>query len=86
VPDGLEQRVTTLEKDLAELQQLVEGQQDWSHRKRLHRLEDDDRGVTVAAEALRAYKATKFSLRSQLREWGAFVLAAVAIALSKGWL
>ena len=79
--NGILERVKALEAAVRELDQLVEGQEPWSHRSRLHQIEADDRGVTIAAEALRAYRDQRDSLYTRVREWGAFVLAAAAIAL-----
>jgi len=75
-------RLRRLEEDVKALDELVEGQQPWSHRVRLHEIENDDRGVTIAAEALRAYRNQRNSVYTRVREWGAFVLAAAAIALA----
>jgi hypothetical protein len=75
-------RVRRLEEDVRALDEIVEGQQPWSHRTRLHNLENDDRGVAIAAEALRAYRDQRNSVYTRVREWGAFVLAAAAIALA----
>jgi len=84
--DGVEARVSTLEKRVDDLDELVDGHEPWSHRTKLHNLKDNQDAVRVAAEALKVYRNERLGWRSQIREWGAFALAAVAIMLSRGWL
>lgn len=77
--------VASLERKLEELDDLVEGHQDWSHRTRLHKIEDNDRGVELAAQALEAYKHARSGHWVRVREWGAFVLASVAVLRPWEW-
>jgi len=79
---ALEDRVRALERETEELRELVDGQEPWSHRKRLHVLETERTGVTMAARALDAYQKTRDSRMTQLREWGGFALALAAIAVA----
>lgn len=79
---GLEDRVRALEKETEELRELVDGQEAWSHRKRLHALEGNQGGVEFAARALKAYQETRDNRITQLREWGGFALAVAAIAIT----
>jgi type VI protein secretion system component VasF len=80
--DVLEQRVKALETTVAALDELVDGQEDWSHRKRLHKLDADASAANYAREALKAYKRERDHLGTRVREWGGFALAAAAIVLT----
>jgi hypothetical protein len=87
--EALEHRVSALERDYRDLHELVDGQPPWSHRKRLHALENDDRARAYAAQALRAHseamqahREARDNRKTQIREWGAFVLALVALIVS----
>jgi hypothetical protein len=77
--EALEERVSALEE-------LVDGHEPWSHRVRLHALEDAQAAAELLKEATAALRdARKTEQRwrwSQVREWGGFALAAAAIALS----
>jgi len=79
---ALEDRVRALERETEELRELVDGQQPWSHRKRIHALENTDRGVAFARQALTAYREARDNRMTQLREWGGFALALAAIAVA----
>jgi hypothetical protein len=80
--NGVIARLNALEAEVSRLDELVDGQQSWSHRKRLHLLENDRRAVELAAQSLAAYRESRENKWTRVREWGAFLLAAVAIALS----
>ena len=74
--------MSALERDYRDLHELVDGQRAWSHRKRLHALENNDRAAILAAEALKAHHESRNNRAVRFREWGAFVLAVVAIVVS----
>lgn len=71
--------MNALEHDLEELRELVDGQEPWSHRKRLHKLEDEQYAAELVERALRALRTTR---GRQVREWGSFVLAVAAIIVA----
>lgn len=83
--EALEYRVSALEHEIRDLRELVDGQESWTHRKRLHALENDHRARAQAAEALRIYTEARNKRSSHIRDWGAFVLGAsstIAVLLS----
>jgi hypothetical protein len=75
-------RVTVVEAELGELRELVDGQESWSHRKRLHALEDNDRAAKIVREALDELRKARRGRGAQIREWGGFILATVALVVS----
>lgn len=64
---------------MEKLGSLVDGLEAWSHRKRLHKLETDDRAVEIATEVLQEVRKTREHSWNRVREWGALVIAAIAI-------
>jgi hypothetical protein len=74
--------MSALEHDVEELRELVDGQEPWSHRKRLHALDADKRGAELVAQALTDFRELRTARSTRIREWGAFALALAAIALS----
>jgi hypothetical protein len=76
---ALEDRVRALEREMEELHELVDGQEPWSHRKRLHALEGDSNSARLASQALRAYRR---EAGRGVREWGGFVLALAAVLIA----
>lgn len=77
-------RVTALEQEARELRVLVDGQESWSHRKRLHTLENDRSATELVAQALSEFRDLRSSRWTRAREWGAFTLAAASIVFA--WL
>lgn len=86
---ALEDRVATLEREVRELAVLVDGQEPWSHRKRLHALENNDAAAKYneaaaerARQALAAYRRERARVPVQVREWGSFALALAAVLVT----
>lgn len=79
----LEHRMTVLEREVVDLRELVDGQESWSHRKRLHALENDQSAAELVAKALRDFRDLRTARWTRVREWGGFAvaLAAVLVAL-----
>lgn len=77
----LQRRMNALTQEMEELRELVDGQESWSHRRRLHALEDDSRAAELAAQALDAFRTAQERERTSrtraVRDWIA-VLAAIA--------
>jgi hypothetical protein len=78
----LDFRLSALEQGHRELRMLVEGQEPWSHRRRLHALENNDRAAVLAAKALEAHHNARNNRTTRVREWGGFALAAAALVLA----
>lgn len=76
---ALEVRVTALELEAREMRELVDGQEKWSHRKRLHELENDDRAAKLMAQALKEFRELRSSRWTKVREWGGFAIAVAAV-------
>ena len=74
--------MSALEHDMERLDELVDGQQPWSHRKRLHALENDQDARRFAAQALEAFHQARNNRWTRVREWGAFVLAIAAVVVA----
>lgn len=75
--------MTVLEHDVDELRDLVDGPyHPRSHRNRLHALENDHDARDFAAQALKEFRELRGARATRIREWGAFLLALGAIALS----
>lgn len=79
--DTLGLRVTALEVESREIRELVDGQEEWSHRKRLHRLENDDRATKMMAQALKEFRDLRSSRWTRVREWGSFAVAVAAVVV-----
>lgn len=67
--------MNTLEQDLTELRALVDGQQPWSVRKRLHAIESERHAAELLLRELRR-RSNRF------REWGSFVIAIAALVIA----
>ena len=85
--------MAAIEKQVDELAVLVDGHEPWSHRTRLHELSTRVAGELAVREsaekvtkAVRAHSIERQNVWTRVREWGAFALAAVAIARTLGWL
>jgi hypothetical protein len=85
--------MNALEHEVDELRELVDGQEPWSHRRRLHTLEGDKRAAELVRQALdelaQAQRARAAATRTLHRntlalipQWGSFLVAAVAIVLA----
>ena len=74
--------MSVLEHDHDELRELVDGQEPWSHRKRLHALEDDKRAAELVAAALERFGDLRTAKATRIREWGSFAMAAVALIVA----
>lgn len=77
--EGLDYRVSALEREAVELRELVDGQEVWSHRKRLHALEDDQHAARLVAAALKEFRDLRSSRWTRVREWGSFAIAVAAV-------
>ncbi|HEY2936738.1 MAG TPA: hypothetical protein VGJ25_09060 [Gaiellaceae bacterium] len=75
--------MSTLETKLRELDELVDGQETWSHRKRLHELENTDRGVELAKQVLERARNERDRRFGSLREWGILAVAVAAILVNR---
>lgn len=73
--------MTALEAEVGELRELVDGQESWSHRKRLHELEGEKQTATAVVEALQALREVRIARSTRLREWGSFAVAFTALLL-----
>lgn len=78
----LDVRMSALEQEVGELRELVDGQEAWSHRKRLHKLEGDDNAARLVATALREWRDLRTSRWTRAREWGAFAVAVAAVVVA----
>lgn len=78
----LGRRMSVLEREHEELRELVDGHESWSHRNRLHKLDnfvDADRLLQQALSELRSVRRGKWAL---MREWVAVLVAAAAVAVA----
>lgn len=75
----LERRMNALEVEQRELRELVDGQESWSHRKRLHLIEDTLHGERLIATALKELKGVR---SARARADLTLVLAAIAIVVT----
>jgi hypothetical protein len=84
--DAIEVRVSALEEDVSQLRDLVDGQEPWSHRKRLHKLEDDEHAATLVQQAIDTLRSAQSVRRrsrwDRIREWGVFAVAVAAVLIS----
>lgn len=78
----LDLRMTAVETELGELRELVDGQEAWSHRKRLHKLEAEDNAARMVARALKEFRDLRTSRWTRVREWGAFAVAMAAVVVA----
>lgn len=80
--ERLEERVSVLTQQVANLDELVDGQAEWSHRQQLHLLRNALTATAIAAETTAKVAADRDKRSTRIREWGGFVLAAAAIAIA----
>lgn len=78
--EALEWRVSALERKYDELHELVDGESDRSHRRRLNALEDDRAAVKLAGQALAHARS---STERRFREWGMLAIAIAAILVNR---
>lgn len=78
--------MNALEAEHRELRELVDGQESWSHRRRLHTLEDDHRAAELVSQALDAFRTAENRARSSkwrtARDWLAVAAAAGAVIVA----
>lgn len=67
---------------MEELCELVDGQEPWTHRKRLHALENHQAAAELATQALAAYRRERARVPVQVREWGSFAIALAAVLVA----
>jgi hypothetical protein len=79
--DGLGVRMTIVEAELGELRELVDGQESWSHRKRLHELENENHAAELVRQALDELRKARRGRWAQIREWSAWIVAAAALLI-----
>jgi t-SNARE complex subunit (syntaxin) len=77
----LGRRMNALEQELGELRELVDGQEAWSHRKRLHAVEGKIATTEMLQEALEALRAARYGRLALIAQWGSLVVAVVALAI-----
>jgi type VI protein secretion system component VasF len=88
MPDGvptlgeLGRRLNVLEREVDELRELVDGQEAWSHRKRLHDLENERDAAKLVSQALDAFRKAQHGRWAQARQWASFVLAVAAVVVA----
>jgi len=75
----LERRVNALTQEVDELRELVDGQESWSHRKRLHKVEDTLAGEKLLAAALKELRSVR---NTKVRDRVTWALACTAIVVS----
>jgi hypothetical protein len=75
----LERRVNALGEEVDELRELVDGQESWSHRKRLHVIENKLGAEELVAAALKELRGVR---SARVRADATLVLAGVAILVS----
>ncbi len=70
--------MTVLEHTVEELRELVDGHEPWTHRSRLHELENDRTAAELAGKVLeRANRRAS----DKFRWWGMFVIAVLTVVL-----
>jgi type VI protein secretion system component VasF len=74
--------MSALEHDVEELRELVDGQEPWSHRKRLHALENERDAAKLVREALDLFRKAQHGRWAQVRAWASFTVAVVAIVIA----
>lgn len=78
-PWELDRRMSAMEAGHRELRELVDGQESWSHRRRLHAIENRLAGEDLLATALNELRTVR---AARLRADVTLLLAAVAIVVS----
>lgn len=75
-------RMNVLEREVANLRELVDGQESWSHRKQLHKLNNAKDSEKLVREALDAFRQAQHGRWAQVRAWASFAVAVAAIILA----
>lgn len=82
----LDRRVTELAKEMVDLRELVDGHEPWTHRMRLHAIEDNSRAAELAAQALDAFRSAERRVQTSrwrtARDWIAVAAAVAAVAVA----
>lgn len=78
----LARRMSALERDLEDLRELVDGQESWSHRKRLHTVESSLRAEELVHQAIEELRNNRRGRWDRIREWSGFAIAAAALAIA----
>lgn len=74
--------MVAVEAEVDDLRELVDGQESWSHRRRLHALEDDHRAAELVRQALDELRKVRRGKWAIVREWTAVVIAAAAVVVA----